>query len=574
MGSDSRTGGMDPEPGCGWRAKWMGSEPLFSMEALNKRIRVHSAYTVVLCALLMFMSSIPWLSLLESAWASLVAGVFGPAPDPWVPLLLGGLALVAAPLLLSVGVSVVAIALWAIIGAPIMLLRDSVTRLKAMKEAPKEPDASRRRQDVQWWGLLRAGWQPSWNQATLYDQEHDLVGRPWCVLRKDSMLAPVYIGSDDATYAPHARIDRECWLLHSQVPGASVPFAVILRGETYRGRALPWSPADGAATREKRALAKRQERRWSPDAAEDDDRVDVTALGEHAYCERAGFLAFLESRDEAQPQYSWRSLWRRGDPLHTLRALLRRMWRRTLLMALLVTTTIIAVLVEWNLPGVVHLLVDGAIICAATVATAKLTMSLVVDTKTYLNAVAMFAQEPHLEEVGAQSVHWWGMLQAGWSPRRPQESMYVDQYKLAGKPWRILQKGRYRVPAYMKQGNPVVGNPQRVRIQAYCMLIEESEPHVEVPYGIVLYRDYEGETVPWGPGGRATLDVEIGRLRHTVRHAPKRTPSKPRNPMAACRLCPWGYPRRDGSGNYASSCGTQYSWLPPHERAVDRDMDE
>jgi hypothetical protein len=120
-------------------------------------------------------------------------------------------------------------------------------RLRAAREAkPHEPDLeSSSDQAVNWWGLLKAGFQSQPYREPLRDPRWRLAGKPWRVLRRDSIRIPVFRirrGRSTELFRKHyARVAAYCHLMEKSEGGES-PFGVILFPGTYDGVAIFNSP--------------------------------------------------------------------------------------------------------------------------------------------------------------------------------------------------------------------------------------------------------------------------------------------------------------------------------------------
>ncbi len=102
-------------------------------------------------------------------------------------------------------------------------------------------------QEVDWWDLLNADWISVRPQEPYRDEELQLAGRPWRVLRKGSTVIPVFKLSPEATDATSSifpkhrtRMAAYCHLI-AACEGADSPFAIALLPHSYRGVTIPKS---------------------------------------------------------------------------------------------------------------------------------------------------------------------------------------------------------------------------------------------------------------------------------------------------------------------------------------------
>lgn len=141
----------------------------------------------------------------------------------------------------------------------VFTLADS--RRQAIAAEPKEPPADLGQQQlVNWWELLKAGFDSIRLQETLRDEVTRLAGKPWRVLRKGSLRIPIIRISEDYyeggrywIYPQHeVRLAAYAQLL-AACEGGEVPYGIVLFGTSYEGVAVPITPKLKEATEQKRA---------------------------------------------------------------------------------------------------------------------------------------------------------------------------------------------------------------------------------------------------------------------------------------------------------------------------------
>ena len=199
------------------------------------------------------------------------------------------------------------------------------------------------------------------------------------------------------------------------------------------------------------------------------------------------------------------------------------------------------------------------------------------------------ADEPALPLTQRVRVNWWSLRNAGMTPVACEEAHRDPGHCLAGRPWRVLQRGSLRIPVFRKRSGPSELHPQHfVRMTAYCLLVEECEL-AEVPYSVVLFGDgYDGIAVPHRPNDRQPFQQALTHARDVLSDFETQSrPPPPPGPASVCRNCHWGLPRRCAGGQagahsdrdatfptqgrdgvlYHSPCGDLFRWVPPTERA-------
>lgn len=122
-----------------------------------------------------------------------------------------------------------------------------ISRRRAAQTAQaREPvQGTDQMQRVNWWELLRAGFESEVHEFVLEDESLQLAGRPWRVLSRGSLRIPVVKAltpEGDRSPLPKpqqaARIAAYCRLLANSVGGES-PFGIVIFGGTYEGWTVP-----------------------------------------------------------------------------------------------------------------------------------------------------------------------------------------------------------------------------------------------------------------------------------------------------------------------------------------------
>jgi len=170
------------------------------------------------------------------------------------------------------------------------------------------------------------------------------------------------------------------------------------------------------------------------------------------------------------------------------------------------------------------------------------------------------------------------------------------QCRLGGSPWRVLRFRDISIPVFRYHGDSDKLHRQHfVRMAAYCHLLEKRE-ECRSPYGIVLWHGtYRAVTVPNNPYSRRMFRDVLSLARSCIRDSERDDPILPEPPPESfCWACPLGRPseyepgqyflkhqhpmipnkcRTPDGRQYHSHCGDRFGWIPPHERAVELDIE-
>ena len=324
-----------------------------------------------------------------------------------------------------------------------------------------------------------------------------------------------------------------------------------------------------------------------------DPFVGVHALTEFIYCPRAGILAFELEHDhgsDEQPNLSslprW-SLARIERRLHTsMRQLVLFVTMGvTVIVLLAVFHQDLALPVTWGCVFLVLAIARRTIGCAQKVR---------VLFQRYRLASQAVAYEPAAHHPSPQSVNWWSLLGAGFESIAYKDALRDEQWKLIGRPWRVLRKGSLRIPVFITKGCSDLRRQHFARMSAYCHLLIRCEG-AKSPYGVVIDHDtYQGWTIPYTAASRKVFHDGLIAARATIRKARMGVEPGPASNCNVCRRCPFGRPRvhrkgktetkRDGrllrvNGRmgvdrrmYHSPCGDRFGWVPPHEKAFSKGL--
>lgn len=315
-------------------------------------------------------------------------------------------------------------------------------------------------------------------------------------------------------------------------------------------------------------------------ARTDDPWVAVSTLGEFAFCDRAGVIAAeKEPEDEGdeEPRATLRMFYKIPELEADIERRRRILTRYAIGYGPFLGVTILSVPVTFLLLplvfGLAALITQFILrLWNPDIGIRHSYRQLKASTAALHVARSCIANVPPPDHTRPMSVNWWSLLQANYESTRPNEMLRDTDWRLCGKPWRILKYGNLRIPVFRKrysgrdpEKERRVHHQHQMRIAAYCKIVEATEGGFS-PYGIVIFgRTYEGVTVPVG-------QEQANRLRQTLLHVrdrlrSKRDPDPPRN-LGVCRQCPYGKPDAYvPSPTYRrSQCGDRFRWQPPHER--------
>lgn len=323
-------------------------------------------------------------------------------------------------------------------------------------------------------------------------------------------------------------------------------------------------------------------------------QLGVHVLSEFLFCTRAGLLAWEERREDSgkeldEPNLDYLPRYDLPEIEQFLERILNDIWQD-----LAIGTGLLALVFlmsgQWGLGGPDGLwaaLAVGVVI-APMVHHGRRVARLVVRRRQALRAEA---KEPDFAESERPAVDWWELLAAGFESVAYKESLYDEDIRLGGRPWRVLRRGPLRIPVFRKrQGIARLHEQHIVRMAAYCHLLEVAEGG-ESPYGVILDGEsYRAVALPNHDEARAALREALATARTVMTAARDRgkTPDAPGD-KHLCSACPWGRPvvHRPGETEtvvagrpqrvhassgpdgrlYHSRCGDRYGWTPPHSLA-------
>lgn len=206
-------------------------------------------------------------------------------------------------------------------------------------------------------------------------------------------------------------------------------------------------------------------------------------------------------------------------------------------------------------------------------------------------------QEPDWSLRQPQPIKWWCLIRAGFASQKPTAPIVDKDLHLAGKPFRILQRGAFHIPVMhltvkeneddlRRQGR--LRPPQRARLTAYAYLLHHVQ-RTQSDWAIVLFKGSDqGVAIPIDElmlamfaeclkNARAFLKEYASNPEYAPRPARETTP---------CVNCLFGKPTSSSDSStfrgvpvtsfftrsvdgrlYHCTCGDRFRWVPPHADA-------
>ena len=331
-----------------------------------------------------------------------------------------------------------------------------------------------------------------------------------------------------------------------------------------------------------------------PAANPGDPGLGVYALSQFAFCPRAGIITAEQADPEAENPPPIRRLdfqpqWSLLEIEYRLSELLRTGWR--LLAAVIIASLLTGVMMlVWP---ILALFIGLAILLTLAWKLTRIAVELFTLSILRSEVINALPIEPVLPFEEPVPINWWQLMQAGFVSRTYLDKLIDDDTKLAGSPWRVLQRGKQRIPVCrVRSESKAIKKSHLVRIAAYCQLIELATG-LESPYGIILWAGtFEGFAIPNSSVNRQIAREVLVTARRVIGQINEQTPSPP--PQSLCARCRLGFPKmyrfrktetviggstlpaylaygEDGR-EYHSECGDRFCWIPPHERADEKHL--
>lgn len=303
-------------------------------------------------------------------------------------------------------------------------------------------------------------------------------------------------------------------------------------------------------------------------ASPQDDWLSVSLLGESSFCDRAAQFQFeaqseLDEND-APPSKGW---FKKPFSIEGAKDLIQAALLRVAGWA--ISTVVLFLLAA----SINNLLIIASLFCAYMTVTAlgKLCVALYYYFRA-TQAHHCVIDRGHTQPI---KVSWWQLLHMGFSRTFLDKPLKDETWKLVGKPWCLLRQGDLIIPVFRKRAEDYeVKGQHYIRMAAYARLIQTTMGG-ETPYGIMLCGfGYDATTVPITKQSHKGFHNALERTRKLVKTKHHNAPKNTRR----CLGCPWGKPMAtrynalSRSASYESECGNRYHWVPPHRKAIDKDL--
>lgn len=220
-------------------------------------------------------------------------------------------------------------------------------------------------------------------------------------------------------------------------------------------------------------------------------RISVHALGQFAFCARAGVLA-SESKDESDhDQDPIRLTYLPNFDLALIEEkLFERLRRGALLLAAVAVSFGLLLVALWHTQ---FWWIQAALVFTIVLVKCCMDVAGEIVVLARRRHLAISAQPlPPLEEISAvTSVNWWSMLKSGFEPVNFHSPLRHPELPLEGNPWRVLQYASLRIPVILSDSAKLGPNSgtlyskHQIRLAAYALLLSAAD-HIRVPYGLVF----------------------------------------------------------------------------------------
>lgn len=322
-------------------------------------------------------------------------------------------------------------------------------------------------------------------------------------------------------------------------------------------------------------------------ASEDDKWVTVRTVSQHLFCHRAGVITH-ESRQE-DAGFEGRPIRLGYLPRYDLREIESMIgkWMTASVIGSVAGALIVAALclTAWVFDPRLLVLAAAVLLALAVGVIAALSVLFVLVWRL-TNAKQALPQEPEFTGNTAVLVDWWGLQAAGFESQDWPGILKKDAWRLAGKPWGILARGRQRIPVFFDTSDRVrLEKKHYARIGAYCLMLE-SEAEVESPFGVILRPGRtKVEAIPNTVEATDALADGIEQVHESLASVAENRLFVAPALSHLCAKCPLGelrpvaelpptpdegsrvhVPTRQGPKD--SVCGARFQWNPPHESAV------
>jgi len=320
-------------------------------------------------------------------------------------------------------------------------------------------------------------------------------------------------------------------------------------------------------------------------------RLGVHELAAFVFCRRAGLLAFESKHEDEGHEQGLARL----DFTHAYEfAELEQQLKSLLNWLLACVTALAAALVGWWFArDPLFVLGIKLLQLALVVKVLKLSWSAFSCYRKLGLYASVPPKSPDPTAEHDESVDWWSMRSAGFVAILPPGPFRDEEENLIGKPWRLLRHGSTLIPVFRANKPNNIKTQHRIRIAAYCQLVEHCEGSSS-PYGIVLDpTGYAGMAIKITDTLQQELTQQLRRARQTISEAMVSSANEPPPPRneSKCKLCHYGELHKFDDGlhlnvrgepnvvyslsspdglKYHSTCGDRFHWRSPHKTLLER----
>ncbi len=318
-----------------------------------------------------------------------------------------------------------------------------------------------------------------------------------------------------------------------------------------------------------------------------DDPLGVHVITEFLFCPRAGVIAHeSEESDRGQDTRPIRlGYLPRYDQARIAEAIGR--------ITMYLIGGVVGGLLSIGLCGILTLTVSPTfligcwlLLLVLVVGVATGCWALVVLTHRHSRAAGAKPKEPKFDGDNPTAADWWGLIAAGFELRIWPDPLEDSEWKLAGRPWRVLVRGETYVPVFLRNSdNRKLHKQHFARMAAYCQLLQR-QAGGESPFGVILYaKTQDAVAIPnSGAAHRALADGAAG-MRRLLPNLKGGLQPEPPADESICRGCPNGamqvyqeipqrsedqppFLEKSRGKHYHCVCGDRFRATPPHRSAI------
>ncbi len=347
-------------------------------------------------------------------------------------------------------------------------------------------------------------------------------------------------------------------------------------------------------------------RRLAAELADPDaPRLGVHVMSEFMYCPRAGIVSF-DQAEEDHGSESPKAPALGGLPTHDIDVIRSRLeyygeWILYAAFGNLAPGLATVAFLWWTSGGLIAII--GGLALATLLLRWKKNPLRTALTKYYTlrrrlaDAEVAAVSEPDWSLRVPQEIQWWSLIRAGFVSVEKRAAIVDRELHLAGKPFRVLQRGDKHIPVMNIDVEAEDDDPrlhgrlspqQRARLAAYAYLVHRIERAQSDWVIVVFKRGHRGVAIPVDDAMFSLFAEGLSAARRQLAEYldnPRMTPDPARS-TSPCIRCRHGKPREakealvfrgvkvayfvteatDGK-RFHCACGDRFRWVPPHEEA-------